>query len=95
MADENENLIEITDDDGTVIKCELYDIIEFEDKQYALLVEVNGENEEIDPEVVLMRYVEEGEESYFETIDDDDEFERVSDYIESLSPDENDDDDEE
>lgn len=42
-----------------------------------------------------MRYVEEGEESYFETIDDDDEFERVSDYIESLSPEENNDDDEE
>ena len=95
MADENENLIEITDDDGTVIKCELYDIIVFEDKQYALLVEVNDEDEEIDPEVVLMRYVEEGEESYFETIDDDDEFERVSDYIESLSPEENNDDDEE
>lgn len=95
MADENENLIEITDDDGTVIKCELYDIIEFEDKQYALLVEVNDEDEEIDPEVVLMRYVEEGEESYFETIDDDDEFERVSGYIESLSPEENNDDDEE
>lgn len=95
MADENENLIEITDDDGTVIKCELYDIIEFEDKQYALLVEVNDEDEEIDSEVVLMRYVEEGEESYFETIDDDDEFERVSDYIESLSPEENNDDDEE
>lgn len=95
MADENENLIEITDDDGTVIKCELYDIIEFEDKQYALLVEVNDEDEEIDHEVVLMRYVEEGEESYFETIDDDDEFERVSDYIESLSPEENNDDDEE
>lgn len=95
MADENENLIEITDDDGTVIKCELYDIIEFEDKQYALLVEVNDEDEEIDPEVVLMKYVEEGEESYFETIDDDDEFERVSGYIESLSPEENNDDDEE
>ena len=47
MADENENLIEITDDDGTVIKCELYDIIEFEDKQYALLVEVNDEDEEM------------------------------------------------
>ena len=27
---------------------------------------------------------EEGEESYFETIDDDDEFERVSEYIENL-----------
>lgn len=82
MAEELDNLIEITDDDGTVIKCELYDIIEFEGKQYALLVEADSEEEE--PEVVLMRYTEEGEESYFETIDDDDEFEKVSDYIESL-----------
>lgn len=92
MAEENENLIEITDDDGTVIKCELYDIIEFEEKQYALLVEVN--NEEEDPEVVLMRYVEEGEESYFETIDDDAEFEKVSAYIESLETEEEADDEE-
>lgn len=82
MAEEIDNLIEITDDDGTVIKCELYDIIEFEGKQYALLVETDSEDEE--PEVVLMRYTEEGEESYFETIDDDEEFEKVSEYIESL-----------
>lgn len=82
MPEENENLIEIVDEDGTTIKCELYDIIEFEDKQYALLVEADSDEEE--PEVVLMRYLEEGEESYFETIDDDEEFERVSEYIESL-----------
>lgn len=82
MAEEIDNLIEITDDDGTVIKCELYDIIEFEGKQYALLMETDSEDEE--PEVVLMRYTEEGEESYFETIDDDEEFEKVSEYIESL-----------
>lgn len=82
MTEENENLIEITDDDGTVIKCELYDIVEFENKQYALLLEADSEEEE--PEVVLMRYTEEGEESYFETIEDDEEFERVSEYIESL-----------
>jgi hypothetical protein len=31
-----------------------------------------------------MRYSEVGEESYFETIEDDDEFEQVSNYIESL-----------
>ncbi len=84
MPEENENIIEITDDDGTVIKCELYEIIEFEDKQYALLVEAGSETAEEDPEIVLMRYTEEGEESYFETIEDDEEFERVSDYIESL-----------
>ena len=54
MAIDEENIIEITDDDGTVIKCELYDIVEFEGKQYALLVEADSKEEE--PEVVLMRY---------------------------------------
>ena len=86
MAIDEENIIEFTDDDGTVIKCELYDIIEFEGKQYALLVEAGTEEEE--PEVVLMRYTEEGEEVFFETIDDDDEFEKVQEYIENLEYDE-------
>lgn len=89
MADVNENIIEITDDDGTVIKCELYDIIEFENKQYALLIEADAQDDE--PEVVLMRYVEEGDESFFETIDDDEEFEKISNYIESLDTDEDED----
>lgn len=82
MAIDEENIIEITEEDGTVIKCELYDIVEFEGNQYALLIEADNEEEE--PEVVLMRYTEEGEDVYFETIDDDAEFERVQEYIESL-----------
>lgn len=82
MAEELDNTIEIIDDDGTTIKCDLYDIVEFDGKQYAVLAEKDSEDEE--PELVLMRYTEEGEESYFETIDDDDEFERVSEYIENL-----------
>ena len=45
---------------------------------------VEAETEEDDPEMVLMRYTEEDGESYFETIEDDDEFERVSEYIENL-----------
>lgn len=76
------NIIEITDDDENVIKCELYDIIEFEGTEYALLLEI-GTNEE-EPELVIMRYIEEGEDAYFETIDDDDEFEKVSNYVETL-----------
>ena len=80
MAINEENIIEITDDDGTVIKCELYDIIEFEGKQYALLIEADTQDE--DPEVVLMRYTE----VFFETIDNDDEFDKVQEYIESLEP---------
>ena len=87
MTEEMENnIIEVIDDDGTVIKCELYDIIEFEGNQYALLIEAESDEEE--PEVVLMRYTEEGEESFFETIDDDAEFEKVSAYIETLEDEE-------
>lgn len=87
MTEEMENnIIEVIDDDGTVIKYELYDIIEFEGNQYALLVEAESDEEE--PEVVLMRYTEEGEESFFETIDDDAEFEKVSAYIETLEDEE-------
>lgn len=82
MTEEMENVIEIVDDEGTVIKCELYDIIEFEDKQYAMLLEKDTDEE--NPEVVLMRYVEEGEECFFETIDNDEEFEKVSKYVDSL-----------
>jgi hypothetical protein len=82
MAIDEDNIIEMTDENGNIVKCELYDVVEFEGKQYALLVEAETEEEE--PEVVLMKYTEEGEDVYFETIDDDEEFEKVQNYIESL-----------
>ena len=87
MAEEND-IIEITDEDGNVIKCELYDIVEVEGKQYAVLAEA-GANED-ETELVLMRMVENGDsdEVFFETIDDDDEFEKVQEYIESLAEEE-------
>lgn len=87
MAEEND-IIEITDEDGNVIKCELYDIVEVEGKQYAVLAEEGADEEET--ELVLMRMVENGDsdEVFFETIDDDEEFEKVQEYIESLAEEE-------
>ena len=87
MAEEND-IIEITDEDCNVIKCELYDIVEVEGKQYAVLAEEGADEEET--ELVLMRMVENGDsdEVFFETIDDDDEFEKVQEYIESLAEEE-------
>jgi hypothetical protein len=82
MAIDEENIIEMTDEDGNVVRCELFDIVEFEGKQYALLLEADSEEEE--PEVVLMRYTEDGDDVFFETIDDDEEFDKVQNYIESL-----------
>lgn len=84
MTNEEQNFVELCDEEGNVTKCEVYDVIDFEEKTYALLLPLDEDNEE-DPELILLEYVEEGEEGYFQNIDDEEEFERVSEYIESLA----------
>lgn len=87
MSKVNEdNIIETIDEDGEVIRFELFDVIEFEEKEYALLLPVGVEVDEDsdESEMVLMRLVKDGEDYSFETIDDEEEFERVSDYLESI-----------
>ncbi len=80
MAEE-EQIIETVDENGNVVKFELFDIVEVDEQEYALLLPV--EDEESD-EVVLMRLTKDGEEYLFETIDDDEEFEKVANYVESM-----------
>ena len=88
MADieDKDNLVETVDEDGNVINFRLFDIIEFENKEYALLLPAEGDEEE--DEIVIMRLVKEDEEYSFETIDDDDEFDKVSAYLEELGEEE-------
>ncbi len=81
MADEDQ-IIETIDENGNVIKFELFDIVEVHEQEYALLLPVDEEEEST--EVVLMRLSKEGEEYLFETIDDDEEFEKVAAYVESM-----------
>ena len=89
MADfeDKDNIVETVDEDGNVINFKLFDIIEFENKEYALLLPVESEEDE-DDELVIMRLVKDEEEYSFETIDDDDEFDRVSEYLEELGEEE-------
>ena len=47
-----------------------------------MLLPVDSDEEE--PELIVLEYVEEGEEGTFVSIEDEDEFNRVCDYIESL-----------
>ncbi len=84
--DENQ-IIETIDEEGNVIKFELYDIVEVEAREYALLLPVDAEEGE-DDEIVLMRLLKDGEDYLFETIDDDAEFEKVAQYVESLEDEE-------
>ena len=65
----------------------IYDIIEFEEKEYALLLPVEDEDSD-EAELVLMRLTKEADDYLFETIEDDEEFDRVSEYIESIDEDE-------
>jgi len=88
IKEENEEkqLIETIDEEGNVVNFELFDIIEFQEKEYALLLPAESEND--DDEVVLMRLTKDGEDYLFEAIEDDEEFDMVSDYIENLADEE-------
>ncbi|MBS4760383.1 MAG: DUF1292 domain-containing protein [Clostridium sp.] len=79
-----EQLIETVDEEGNVINFELIDIVEMDGKEYGLLLPQEENNKDEEKEVVLMRLTKEGEEYVFEMIEDDDEFNAVVDYIDSL-----------
>ena len=74
-------IIETVDENGNNIKCELFDIIVFEDQEYALLTNPEVEDDE---NIVVMKLLNDGDGYTLETIEDDDEFDRVQEYIESI-----------
>ena len=84
MENEENQLIETVDENGNVITFELYDIVEVDEQEYALLLPTDVEEDSDEAELVIMRLTKDGEDYIFETIDDDDEFNRVAEYIESI-----------
>lgn len=80
---EEKQLIETIDENGNVIKFELYDIIEVDEQEYALLLDPE-ENSDEDAEVVLMKLSKDGEDYIFESIDNDEEFNKVAEYVETM-----------
>ena len=85
MAEVNDDqIIETVTEDGEKVQFKLFDIVEFEEKEYALVLPLEDEDNE-DAELVLMQLTKEDDDYIFETIEDDDEFDRVSEYIESLA----------
>lgn len=84
MAEEDQ-IIETLDENGNVVKFELFDIVEVDEKEYALLLPADEEDAD---EVVLMRITKDGDEYLFETIEDDAEFEKVAEYVENMDEEE-------
>lgn len=84
--EEESNIVSLTGDDGNEIKCEVFDIIEFENKTYALLIPQDeiGEDDESQEKLIVLEYVEEGDDCYFQNIEDDEEFDRVCEFVNTL-----------
>lgn len=87
MTDERQ-IIETVDESGNVIKFELFDIVEVDEQEYALLLPAEPSDDEEAEEVVLMRLTKDGEDYIFESIDNDEEFDKVADYVESMDEEE-------
>lgn len=83
MTNKNEQLIETFDEDGNKVSFELLDIVSVDDVEYALLLPAGEKNDE-DGEILVMRVHKDGEDYSFEVIEDDEEFNRIAEYIEEL-----------
>ena len=87
MAEENDELLELVDEDGNKVQMEVLDILTVDDKEYALLMpphEHSEDEENNETEVVVMRLKRDGEDYVLELIEDEEEFSRVEEYIEQL-----------
>jgi len=95
-AEQDETLITLEGDDGHSYSCQLIDVFEYEKQEYALLLKTPEEDPEGnnkakkdgEPEegsLVVMRLLQRDDQCIFQTIEDDQEFERVISYIEELA----------
>lgn len=83
------DLITLTDEDGVDHTFELVDVLEHKDENYVALLMAASSSEEFlgaDGNLVIMKIVEEDGEEILEIIEDDDEFEEVSEiFMERLA----------
>lgn len=89
-----EEFVILTDEDGNEYEFEVIDVIEVDEKSYAILYPVDEESE--DEGYVIMRFaLDEEDEEILEDIEDDEEWENVVSVWEKLMEDEALEDDEE
>lgn len=81
--DDEEMTVELELDDGSMVNCAVVTILTVETKDYIVLLPLNEEGENEDGEVWFYRYSENpddpDEEPVLDYIEDDDEYEKVSD----------------
>lgn len=89
INEEEEEIIELVDDEGTIIKFRLLDVTEYKGEKYTLLLAAEPNDEVADDEVVIFRYNE--EEQTLDPIEDDNLLQEVFDFYQNEDLDEDDD----
>ncbi len=84
MTTENEQLIETFDEEGNKVSFQLLDIVTVDDIEYALLLPEETQTDESDKEILVMRLKKDGDDFLFEVIEDDNEFNKIAQYIEEI-----------
>ena len=81
MEKKEDKFIETYDEAGNKVTFELIDIVTVDDIEFALLLPEDSTEED---EIIVLRLKKDGEDYSFESIEDDDEFDRVAQYIEEI-----------
>lgn len=75
-------------EDGQSYTCELLYVFDFEENTYALLLKIGEEGSEAEladdeQNLVIMRCFERGSDTIFQTIESDEEFDKVREFVEA------------
>lgn len=90
-AQSEEAMITLEGEDGQSYTCQILDIFDFEEQEYALLLKMGGEkgeskaDDEDDGSLVIMRLIQRDDQSIFQTIESDEEFDKVVAHVEELA----------
>lgn len=88
QTQQDEAVITLEGEDGHSYSCQILDIFEFENQEYALLLKMGGgaapeaEEDDEDGSLVIMRLITREDQSIFQTIESDEEFDRVVKHVE-------------
>jgi uncharacterized protein YrzB (UPF0473 family) len=88
--EQDEAIITLEGEDGHAYSCQILDIFEFDNQEYALLLkksdnESETQDEDEEGSLVIMRLIQRDDQSIFQTIESDDEFERVVRHVEEIA----------
>jgi hypothetical protein len=93
QAQPEDAMITLEGEDGKSYSCQLLNIFDFENQEYALLLKPEESKEAKEAKdakkeegcLVIMRLIERDDQSIFQTIESDEEFERVVAHVETLA----------